>query len=510
MKYTPLKLWAHYRFERNEGECKKYPQYGNDHKRVIADTKVILEGLKTHKSEDRVFTLFYQSVPAYACAVLLRDAFEHLDAADKEFCRDVILDFASKPLVNGYHYQAGDGVGAATLVLPLLIGPFPKELKRIKETLLFALFDENPVGMGQSFSDYSVSAIVDGMWRDDPLDANSLFLGYVLLKPKLDGIRKAIREENYRKKIFQVSETAVLRRFVASHKAELERIINNKISYDELPAVENVNERVLVTGFCLLPLRTDDENHKTFVKGVCELLSKRLLDRDKEERFDYTSRRRFFDKLAYFVLTSERSDIPTYLRPFLERFKGSSEMADVFSAFVSAEDKLHQYDQFWASWELFYPSIKQLCEHVSGRSYASNVVHAYLLAWPHWRKGAKEWRSLKTREKAFFKKVSDEIGGHPAVLYSLSKLLNEIGSGFVEDGIAWIRGIIERTPDLASRELEVNTIYYLESLIRGYLLQDRHKVRTAPKIQHQVLTILNFLLEKGSATAYLLREDILC
>jgi hypothetical protein len=96
------------------------------------------------------------------------------------------------------------------------------------------------------------------------------------------------------------------------------------------------------------------------------------------------------------------------------------------------------------------------------------------------------------------------------VLYSISKLLNEIGSGFVEDGIGWICGIIERTPDLASRELEVNTVYYLENLIRGYLLSNRHKARTGLQTQHQVLAILNFLLEMGSATAYLLREDVLC
>src|ERR1700722_8432781 len=246
--------------------------------------------------------------------------------ADKDFCRNVILDFASMPHSNGYSYQVRDGVDAATLVLPLLIKPFPSEAKRIKETLLFALFDEHTVGMGQSFSDFSVSAIVDGMWKDHPLDANSLFLGYILLKPKLDGIRKTIREKNYRKKIFQLTETAVLRRFVASHKAELEHIINNKITCDELPAIETINERVLVTGFSLLPLRTEDEYHKGFVEGVCELLSKRLLVRDKDKRFDYALRRRFFDKLAHFVLTSDKSDIPTYLHPFLEHFGGSREM----------------------------------------------------------------------------------------------------------------------------------------------------------------------------------------
>jgi len=347
------------------------------------------------------------------------------------------------------------------------------------------------------------------MWKDQPADADSLFLGYVVLKPKLDGIRDSIREENYRKRVFQFSETAVLRRFIKNHKAEIENVINNKITYDQLPELDTVSERVLVTGFSLLPLRTENEHHKSFVESVCELLSKRLLDRDLEERFDYALRQRFFDKLAHFVLTSDKREIPRYLRPFLELFRGFRECADLFSAFVSAEDKLHQYDQFWATWEFFYPTIKKLCEHGSARLYSSNVVHNYLLAWPYWRKDAREWRSLKTREKAFFRKVAEEIGGHPAVLYSISKLLNEIGSGFVEDGIAWISGIIERTPDLPSRELEVNTVYYLENLVHGYVLQNRHKARTIPQIQRQVLTILNFLLEKGSATAYLLREDIL-
>jgi hypothetical protein len=62
---------------------------------------------------------------------------------------------------------------------------------------------------------------------------------------------------------------------------------------------------------------------------------------------------------------------------------------------------------------------------------------------------------------------------------------------------------------LLSKELEANTVYHLENLVRGYVLESRYKVRAVPQVQHQVLTILNFLLEKGSAAAYLLREDIL-
>jgi hypothetical protein len=76
----------------------------------------------------------------------------------------------------------------------------------------------------------------------------------------------------------------------------------------------------------------------------------------------------------------------------------------------------------------------------------------------------------------------------------------------IEDGTSWIRGIIERTPKLESRGLEVNTVHYLENLVCGYVLQNRHKVRTVPQSHHQVLVILNFLLEKGSATAYRVRR----
>src|SRR5207248_831059 len=126
-------------------EYRKYPQYENDHKRVIADTKIIFDGLKTDKSDERTFTLFYSSVPAYACSVLLRDQFEHLDAKERAFCKDVVFDHTSMLLGDDYRYQVGDGVGAATRVLPLLIKSFPGETKRIKETLLFALFNEHPV-----------------------------------------------------------------------------------------------------------------------------------------------------------------------------------------------------------------------------------------------------------------------------------------------------------------------------------------------------------------------------
>ncbi|HOT99033.1 MAG TPA: hypothetical protein PKZ83_18070, partial [bacterium] len=137
------------------------------------------------------------------------------------------------------------------------------------------------------------------------------------------------------------------------------------------------------------------------------------------------------------------------------------------------------------------------------------IIHNYLLAWPWWKETAKEWHSLRDREKFFFDKIAQEIGSYPPVFYSLCKIFNDIGSRFLEDGISWLSDIIRRTPKLVSEELDADTIYYLENLIRRYALTNRSKIKKTIKIKDAVIVILNFLVERGSITGYLLREDIL-
>ena len=48
-----------------------------------------------------------------------------------------------------------------------------------------------------------------------------------------------------------------------------------------------------------------------------------------------------------------------------------------------------------------------------------------------------------------------------------------------------------------------------EILARSFILRNRQKIKTDQQLKRQILVILSFLLEKGSVTAYMLREDIL-
>ena len=139
---------------------------------------------------------------------------------------------------------------------------------------------------------------------------------------------------------------------------------------------------------------------------------------------------------------------------------------------------------------------------------AQSIIRNYLFAWNYRGQNAKEWHTLKEREKAFFQRVGSDMG-HPSVLYSLAKVLNEIGSGFFEDGISWLSDMLRNNRELETAELEENTIYYLENVVRKYALLKRSTIRLSADIKSRVLTILNFLIERGSVVGYLLREDVL-
>lgn len=510
MQYMPLKLWARYRWEGNSDEYSRYAQYDRDHKRVVTDTRAIYEGLKTDDTEEKGFTLFYRSVPPPACAVLLRDFADKLDAEEKRFCKEMLIEYSSLPYRGGYAYQIGDGLDAAIKGLPLLLQPFPECRDEVKRTLLFTLFDQNPVGMNQRFSDHAVAAIVNTLRKLSPEDADSLFLAYLYLQPQFAHLCDSMLKENRRRQVFQFEHFTAIQRFAAEQKIEISKALRNKITYDQLSPIGDIEVDTLVTAFLLLPLGAKLEQQKAFVVELTSIVARRVRRHGRRggEQLDYSVRQRFLEKFAYFVLSVDKSDMPRFVQPLIDNFNSLDYAEDVLQEFVSAEDKLNQYDAFWAVWEQFYPCIVDLCKSGAGY-YSSATIHNYLLAWPWWRKDAREWHSLKEREKGFFQRVAKDIGDHPAVLYSLAKLLSEVGAAFAADGILWISTILESHPDLRDMEFETNTVYYLENLVRGYVLLNREKVRTTPWMKSAVLTILNFLLGKGSVTAYLTREYIL-
>jgi hypothetical protein len=434
MKYTGLRLWADFRFKREEESYKKYAQYETNPKLVIKEAKEIFEGLK--KTTDEEYALFNRSVPAYACSVLMRDFFDKLDAGEREFCKEVIIAYSALPLMTErYMYQISDGTEPAIALLPHLIEHFPKEKGEIK-VLLFRLL----LSPTEQISTYAARCVLHTLWQISFDDANSLFLGYLLVSPHYYALIDQVREENYRKKNYGDIFPQVSKIFFKKYKKELEKIANNKVSYNDLTNLETLDLEVLKTGFELLPLKIEHNDHKKFIGVILPIFAKKILQDD--DKIDFALRHIFLEKLAYFILNLPLEEIGVYLRSFVENFRNSREMAEFFQEFIRVEDRLVKYNEFWIVWGAFYKKMEDMVKS-DGRYYSKEVICSYLLAGTPWKEDAKEWHSLKEREKAFYKKSAENLGHHPSVLYSMAKFLYDIGRFFDDDVLSWLIHILE-------------------------------------------------------------------
>ena len=358
--------------------------------------------------------------------------------------------------------------------------------------------------------------VIRDMWDKNFEDANSIFLSYLLLKQKFDNLNMKEYQLSRKNLNFNYSKNKVLNSFLENHKKELEDIFKNKLNYITISKKCNFEEydlNNLIKAFEMLPIKIEKEEHKMFVKDIIPICLKKLIVRN-EKNNNWGLKNKFLKKFSYFILNLKQKEIELYLKPFLHNFNSLRDQEykeDFFNEFILAEDSLKQYENFWTVWNIFYPKIVETCKNTSPDQFDpmdKQIIYNYLLFGP-WKENKKDWHALKDREKSFFKRVSKNIGHNPLVLHSISKVLNDIGFKFRNEGIFWISDIIKNNPNLSTINLEINTVFYMENIVRGYILENRKIIKTRPQIKEQILFVLNFLIEKESGIAYRLREDIL-
>jgi len=517
MKYISLKMWADLKM-RNDDAFKKYDKYESEPILALKEVKEIVSKLTGEEdsdasggqyTEDETFILMNASIPGNACSVLVKYHFKIMTKEEQELCKDIVLETSSASLRPGYQYQIGDGSQSAISVLPTMIEKYPDDKNIVKVTLLLSLFDDYPIDMGSTgFNAFAVVAIHE-LWEANFDDAQSLLFGYLLLKPKYEEFQERLREENIKDGVYGRSENKDIEKFISENIQAISDVSENNVFVKDLENIEELDLRILKTAFLMIPPKTNNAVHKDIVKKIIAPFAERLLSRDRGERDDYTTKHDFLRKFAYYLLSAPEEEIEEYLRPFLDGFNGSEGIADLFKEIISAEDSLDAYDNFWKIWALFKNKVVGICEKGDKVWYVDKILRSYLFAENPWKETATEWHTLKEGDKRFFKEIAQKVGHCPSTLYAISKLLNDIGSLYLVDGISWVSHILKKNPRLFDAKLETNTIHYMENLVRKYIYNNREKIRKNNKSKKEVLVILDFLIESGSVVGYMLRESIL-
>lgn len=503
-KYSTLRFWADFISEkRRQNTNNKYERYNNDPLLALTETKQLVEELNKGRN---VLGISDYSTPAFVCSKLMIEYKDKLSKEDKDFCREIILSSVSRLFSDDYDYQISDGVEASVQAIPVLMIEYPDDIENLKIVMISILFDEMPLGEYKRICDYAIESIHESkLWELHPKISQDILLGYIQLKPIYNNIYNEKRQE---KGFWGAIPKSIILQELDNKMTDFSFTnISSEIQEIDL---YHINDLGII--YQLIPSNTKDEVHKNiFRKTLPAIMPKLLTDRyGNKGEFDssiYKTRLIIFKKYAYFLLEREIDEIETFLQPLIDSFVVTDEMSSLIDEIISAEDYNNKYEQFWYIWNRLYPKFIEICCN-SHNYHLSEVIKSYLLAWQWWREGVEDWQSLKDENLSLYANVATDLGNNPAVLYSITKILNSIGSKFTKEGIEWIYTIISTNNSLEMGNLESITLYYLEKVMRKFIFMNKEQIKKQIRLKNKVIPILDFMIERGSIQGYLLRESI--
>ncbi|MCD8433525.1 ATP-binding protein [Tenacibaculum finnmarkense genomovar ulcerans] len=505
-KYSFLRSWSDFLIVgRNQNKSSKHEKYDENPLLALSETRQLVDELEKGK---RGIKMSDNSIPAFVCSKLIIEHGNKLSKKDKDFCREIILASLSSLFSDDYAYQISDGVEASFHAIPKLIEEFSHEKEDYISIMLMALFDKSSIGNYKRICDYVIESIHESkLWEENPKEAQVILLGYIKLIP----IYKSIESEKRKGIGFRrgIPKSSILEEF----DKKTTDFNFSKLSFD-IADIDLLNIHDLGIVYQLIPSNTKDSIHLEIISKTLPMLASRLLmdrrDYDKEYGDDtkiYVLRNHIFKKLTSFILLRETKEIDIYLKPIIDCFEATEEVASFISEFIVSESKLNKYEQFWYVWNSLYPKFLTISEN--SRHYRlKEVIINYLLAWRWWSNGEK-WDSLKQDNLLLYFNASNDLGHIPSVLYSITRVLNTIGSHFKAEGIDWVYNIVSNNSLLKLDDLESHTLIYLERFMRKFIFADKQKIKKNIRLKNKVIPILDFMIERGSIHGYLLRESIL-
>ena len=186
-RFVPLLMWAKGRFKQENDNYLKYGKYNNNVQVAFKETKTVFEKLVL--KSDYGFELLYKNLPAYSCAVLLRDFVELLDEKEIAFCREVIMSYIAALQDDSVICQSNDSSEPAIATLPVLAKLFPNDMNVLKEVYLGTLFIEGETStfVKQSIQNLLCDTSIEDAW--------SILVGYIMLAERYEDMQDQKQKE---------------------------------------------------------------------------------------------------------------------------------------------------------------------------------------------------------------------------------------------------------------------------------------------------------------------------
>ena len=491
-KYLQLYCWSRNRFNHEPEKYKKYSQYEDNPASALNDALSLLSDPSQLRVDNRYFI--------YVSAVLLIDFPSHLATDSFKVCEKTIIGHLKNVIDQRGIQSIGDGTDAAIAALPALF----------VDRANLALFDDPAIlllmlicGWGKH-RDWAITVFRKKVWKIDPVLAQTLLTAFVLLKPGYDQSASKFRD---------VSPFA----YFEANVALLTSVMAKQMP-EPLPDFSQLSITALQSLNLLCPPVSDPQTQTILLKTGPLFWPNLFSGAQSSYRGngfgDSEHEREYLDWLAEYLLCTsetEQSTIVSELKPYLSV---ANQLDALLTRIILCQDRLMNTQAFWRLWLELFETIERICSpfkgtHQFSRGETNKIVTTYLLAFPWWKKGVRDWHTLREKDAIFFDKAANKLGHHPGTLYAIARVLNTIGQDkFTDYGIKWLAEIIRSNSDLRDSTLENNTEYYMEEYAQRFILANRVEIKRRPEMRKNLLEVLSFLVDRGSTCGYMLRESI--
>lgn len=493
-KYAALYLWTVNRYNGSKDKYETYTQYESNPGVAYTDAKEIVE---SREKDDANFDLMNLEAALYTCAVLLRDFRDQLNTSQTVFCKSIILKM-------GYEFLKNPSLILSFNFSKLVIC----EIARMASVCEFKAEWDNPwfVLLGlmiiycKNYRNYiDISEII---WNNADTARHFIF-SFIQIAPQCSNVDTFSFFEN--------------------HKAEIVNAFSNGIYTIENIDTDSLDYNTLL--FLHLMLNSNAENLIDFIIKNGKKVWGTIFNKDHsnpEVFINYELENSYIEWLADYILNLPKEIQTELVHAVMASAMPGRNFSYLLSDLIIAENKQPRYNSFWNIWQsmqeyiiMWYDKQIDRYKKMSFDAYfaddVENVLINYLLAFPYWSEGVEEWHSLNQENNSFYYVMSDRLGYNPTTLCAISQILNTIGKKvFISDGIDWLSHIIKNNPHLLEKPLPLNTIYYIEEYMFGFVKKENFTLKTAETdVKKKVLIILDFLVSKGSMVGFLLRETII-
>lgn len=228
--------------------------------------------------------------------------------------------------------------------------------------------------------------------------------------------------------------------------------------------------------------------------------------REENDHFNHQYNYRLYQNLAHFALAAEEADALRVISQ-LAAIAGDNpgEAGTFLECLILAEDRDFRTDRFWKVWKLYADAFQQsdVGSDLNEQNDKIEFLRRLLLN-VNWNADTRVWRSLSGRGQlltAFFEQIPTSFHANSAFVALISRFNSEFFPSAIPLLAGKIRGLEVPMSQLAMAKLEAS----LGNLVYSGSLE----IRRNNVLRAATLSVLDTLIEAGSAVAFRIRDDFL-